>query len=285
MHTPILLSERGILALTGKDRKLFLQGLMTNDISLLTPSHSLYSALLTPQGKILHDFFLIEEGETILLETQKAQIDLLKKRLNLYKLRSQIMLEEVTDSYKVFVIPPSQEIQAKAGYTQPWQEGLYFIDPRCSLLGARWIVHRKNLPPTFSFREDKSEYEILRIKLGIPEMGKDMISERSIPLEVGLHDLNAISWSKGCYLGQELTARTKYRGELRKRLLPVEVLSQPFDSLKPIFNGSGEKAGELHSFLEGFGIARLRLEHIKTSLFIDSIPLKVHIPCWVSLSS
>ena len=182
MQQPILLSNRGVLRLTGEDRKNFLQGLITNDIHLLTPFHSLYTALLNPQGKFLHDFFLVEERETIL-----------------------------------------------------------------------------------------------------PEAGKDMIPERSIPLETGLQDLNAVSWTKGCYLGQELTARTRYRGEIRKRLLPVEIASDSFDATQPILDLKGGKAGELYSFQGTRGIARLRLEKLKGHLFINSVPLTAHIPSWIHL--
>lgn len=275
MPKPIILLKRGILRLTGVDRKNFLQGLITNDINLLTPLHSLYSALLSPQGKFLHDFFLIEEGDAVLLDTQKDQIDALKKRLGLYKLRAQVTLEDVSDDYAVFALPDYQG--GDAGQTEEWKGGIRFVDPRLSLLGARWVVKYipkrfqkvdvirqthsescaayqqqqdpssrtnpegqhphslkdegyKNICSDFLYQEDDETYELSRVKLGIPEAGKDMIADRSIPLEAGLQDLNAIGWTKGCYLGQELVARTKYRGEIRKRLLPVEiVISSPED--------------------------------------------------------
>lgn len=258
MPKPIILLKRGILRLTGVDRKNFLQGLITNDINLLTPLHSLYSALLSPQGKFLHDFFLIEERDAVFLDTQKDQIDALKKRLGLYKLRAQVILEDVSDDYAVFALPDHQG--GNAGQTEEWQGGIRFVDPRLSLLGARWVVKHipkefqnaaasrthtnpegqhphslkdegyKNICSDFLYQEDDETYELSRVKLGIPEAGKDMIADRSIPLEAGLQDLNAIGWTKGCYLGQELVARTKYRGEIRKRLLPVEiVISSPED--------------------------------------------------------
>lgn len=282
MQQPIVLSRRGVLRLTGEDRKNFLQGLMTNDIHLLTPFRSLYSALLSPQGKFLHDFFLLEEGDAIFLETWKDQLELLKKRLNLYKLRAQVTLEDVSDQYAVFVMPDGKE--AISGQTQVWQGGLHFIDPRFSLLGARWIVPYKNFSSSsFMYQEDDQGYELLRVQLGIPEAGKDMIPERSIPLETGLQDLNAISWTKGCYLGQELTARTRYRGEIRKRLLPIKMSSLSFDATHPILDSRNEKAGELCSLQETFGIARLRLEKLEGPLFINSVPLTVHIPSWIHL--
>ena len=281
MQQPILLSNRGVLRLTGEDRKNFLQGLITNDIHLLTPFHSLYTALLSPQGKFLHDFFLVEEGETIFLETGKDQLEPLKKRLSLYKLRAQVILEDISDVYAVFVMSVAQG--SVPGQTETWQRGVRFIDPRLSLLGARGIMPYKKFPSSFMYQDNDQEYERLRIQLGIPTAGKDMIPERSIPLETGLQDLNAISWTKGCYLGQELTARTRYRGEVRKRLLPVKIASDSFDATQPILDLKGRNAGELYSFQGARGIARLRLEKLKGHLFINSVPLTAHIPAWINL--
>ena len=261
MQQPILLSNRGVLRLTGEDRKNFLQGLITNDIHLLTPFHSLYTALLNPQGKFLHDFFLVEERETIFLETGKDQLEPLKKRLSLYKLRAQVILEDISDVCAVFVMSATQD--SVPGQTETWQRGVRFIDPRLSLLGARGIMPYKKFPSSFMYQ--------------------DMIPERSIPLETGLQDLNAVSWTKGCYLGQELTARTRYRGEIRKRLLPVEIASDSFDATQPILDLKGGKAGELYSFQGTRGIARLRLEKLKGHLFINSVPLTAHIPSWIHL--
>ena len=184
-------------------------------------------------------------------------------------------LEDVSEDYTVFALPDHQG--GNAGQTEEWQGGIRFVDPRLSLLGARWVVKHipqqfqkvnvvkrmhgeppaayhqdashgtnmnpeerhlqslkdegyKNICSDFLYQEDDETYELSRVKLGIPEAGKDMIADRSIPLEAGLQDLNAIDWTKGCYLGQELVARTKYRGEIRKRLLPVEiVISSPAD--------------------------------------------------------
>ncbi|MBL8677325.1 MAG: folate-binding protein YgfZ, partial [Alphaproteobacteria bacterium] len=198
------LSHRGVIEIEGEDKATFLQGLISNDINLVTPTQAIYATLLTPQGRFLFDFFITEKDGTFLLDVKAARLETLLKKLSLFKLRSKITLKGRPD-LKIYAYWGEGDLTLEA-----------YPDPRLKTLGARLIGQAK---PNIS----AEEYDLHRLKLGVPEGGIDMLSEKAILLESGLDELNAISWTKGCYMGQELTARTKYRGLVRKRLFPVKI--------------------------------------------------------------
>lgn len=236
------LPHRGVIEIDGEDKKAFLQGLISNDINLVTPSQAIYATLLTPQGRFLFDFFITEKNGTFLLEVESARLDALLKKLSLFKLRSKVTLRARQD-LKVYAI---------------WDEEFpldAFSDPRLEALGARLMGETT---PTAS----AEEYDLHRLKLGVPEGGIDLLPEKAILLESGLDELNAISWIKGCYMGQELTARTKYRGLVRKRLFPVKIEGPAPESGVEVFL-DGTSVGEMRSSRNGYGLALLRIEAVK----------------------
>lgn len=220
----VKLKNRGLIHLEGADRHEFLQGLTTNDIEKLKADKPLYACLLTPQGKFLHDFFVIEGKDFILLDCEGGErAQDLFKRLNLYRLRKnvQISVEENNDVYAVFGAP------------------IGMPDPRDPEMGNR-TFDKPDL-------EEKpfEDWDYNRISLTIPDGSRDLIPEKSTMDEANMDQLNAIDYDKGCYIGQELTARMHYRGLGKKKLQTVSLNDLP------------EKA-ELRSNCEDIGIALVK---------------------------
>ncbi len=207
------LTDRAVIAVSGPETKSFLQGLITNDIGRLAPDGPLYAALLTPQGKVLFDFLLNEESGTVLLDCAAASSPALLKRLTLYRLRAKVELS-LRDDLAVL-----------------WNDG-GSRDPRWAGLGTRRIAQT-------SAADASAEYLSHRLSLGLPE-GADFSSDKMFALDAGLEELQGVSFDKGCYVGQELTARMKHRGTARKRLLPIETVDE-----NPLPPGADIRAGNL----------------------------------------
>ncbi|MGO8918583.1 MAG: YgfZ/GcvT domain-containing protein [Stellaceae bacterium] len=263
-----LLGARAVLEIAGADRRAFLQGLVSNDVEKVTADRAVYAALLTAQGRYLHDFFIAEIGEAFLLDAEAARLADLKRRLGLYRLRARVTLGENGDRYIVAAAFGSDalsllDLPAEPGAVVPFAGGLAYVDPRLPELGARLLLRRgAGLAPLESagFRiDDGTEYDRLRLSLGIPDGSRDLPVEKAILLESGFEELNGVDWQKGCYIGQELTARTKYRALIKKRLLPVAVEGPLPAPGTPVMLGDQE-AGEMRSGRDGLGLALLRLE-------------------------
>jgi len=262
------LEDRGILEIAGPDRKAFLQGLVSNDVQKLGPHRALYAAFLTPQGKYLHDFFLAEQGEAILLEGERARLPDLQRRLSLFKLRAKVTLAEVSDRFSISVAfgeaaGAKLGVPADLGATAPFGDGIAFIDPRLTELGARVILPRANgtrpLEAAGLARAEPADYDRLRLSLGVADGSRDLVVEKAILLEAGFDELHGVDWDKGCYMGQELTARTKYRALIKKRLIPVQVQGQ-LPEPGTIVKLGEQEAGEIRSGRGDLALALLRLE-------------------------
>lgn len=257
------LSHRGVIEIEGEDKATFLQGLISNDINLVTPTQAMYAALLTPQGRFLFDFFIIEKEGKYFLDVESARLEAFLKKLSLFKLRSKVTLKARPD-LKIYAL---------------WGEGNLALeaypDPRLKTLGARLIARTA---PNAS----AEEYDLHRMKLGVPEGGIDLLPEKAILLESGLDELNAISWTKGCYMGQELTARTKYRGLVRKRLFPVKIEGLAPENGAEVFL-DGSAVGEMRSHRDGYGLALLHIEAVKSgkTLTCGETSLRPYIPDWM----
>lgn len=267
-----LLHTRGILKIEGPDRHKFLQGLITQDIKFLKPDRAIYSALLTPQGRYLHDFFMFELNEAIYLDVEANRLDDLLRRFKLYKLRSEISLSDETSAWRVVSLFGDQanklfEIGEELGKAVPYETGIVYVDPRLKILGLRSILpadfNLNNLEARGFKRAELDNYDCLRLSLGVPDASRDMKIDKAIPLECNLDELNAIGWEKGCYIGQELTARTKYVGFVRKRLIPVIIEGDHLIEPEEPILFEGEKIGILSSRCENQGLAFLRLENLK----------------------
>ena len=286
------LEQRSVLKVDGPDARPFLQGLISNDVTKVTPGHSLYATLLTAQGRFLHDFFIVEHDDALLLELAHARRDDLAKRLRLYKLRSKVTIAPV-DDWAVAALwpedaPAALGLPAEPGAATARAGGIVHVDPRLAALGARLLVPRDRLEVALGgfARAPLAGYERHRRRLGVPEGADELVAEKSILLENGIDELNGVDWQKGCYVGQELTARTKYRGLIKKRLLPVEIDGPPPAPGTPVTRGA-EEAGELRSAADGVGLALLRLEALDAAalegeeLRAGDARLTVHRPAWM----
>lgn len=249
---------RGVVRVGGAEAEAFLQGLVSNDVSRAGPETAIYAALLTPQGKFLHDFFVLRREDGFLLECESERRADLMQRLKRYKLRSKVDLADETEAWRVALVWGEG---AEAAARQGWAEGaIAYADPRLPTLGLRVLVPADTAADPHGLYEATPEaYDRLRRSLGVPAAPDELQIERSFLMESGFEELNGIDWQKGCYVGQEVTARTKYRGLMRRRLTPVAV-----EGGAPAEDGKimqdGRDVGDLRSRQDGIGLAMLKLE-------------------------
>lgn len=252
----IPLPHRGVLSVAGEDRRTFLQGLVSNDVNKVSETLAQWSAFLTPQGKFLHEFFVVERGGTLLLEGEAARLEDLKKRLSLYKLRAKVTIA-VADDLAVHVLLGDDLGLGAPGAAKPLGGGVAFLDPRLAAAGVRLLLP-KGETAGFAIGE-AAEYDRLRINLGLPDGSRDLLVDKSILLENGFEELHGVDFQKGCYMGQELTARTKYRGLIKKRLMPLTIQGPAPEPGTVLMLGESE-AGEMRSVAGDVGLALVRLE-------------------------
>ncbi len=245
----------------------FLQGLVSNDVAQARPGQAVFAALLTPQGKWLADFFIHAEGERLLLDCERAQAGMLAQRLGRFRLRSRAALRDLSGEMAVAVGWGGAPMPAGAA-----------PDPRLEAAGWRLVSAR---PPVADASEQ--DWDAHRLSLGLPEGSRDLAAEQTVLLEAGFDELHGVSWSKGCYMGQELTARTKYRGLLKRRLVPVEV-EGPLPGPGTPVTAEGAEMGEMRSGRGGHGIAQLRLEALDgRALRCGEAVLRPRLPAWMAL--
>lgn len=273
-----LLPHRQVVCLRGEDKAAFLQGLVTNDVKKINSNVGLYTALLTPQGKFLNDLFIVEtETGDWFLDCEDPYN--LVKRLNFFKLRSSIELVNLEHQYEVYAIwgEDSSLFQKEGG-------DILIADPRLPELGYRLYRSKSSV---FSPLDTLEAYDYHRISLGVADGSRDIPLQKGVVLEYNFNELGAINWEKGCYVGQELMARTHYRGTLHKRLLPVKIEGEAPPYGTPIFNTAKEEVGELKSTAKGVGLAMLRLSIFQTPLSLvlecEQTQLSPFIPHWLSL--
>ena len=243
------LSQRKIIHLSGDDTVNFLQGLISNDARKLLKNEVIYTALLSPQGKFLYDFFIIPWYENIFLDVAENRAADLLSRLKMYRLRSKVEIE-FTDDLCVAAIWGNNSVS-------PIETSEYklYQDPRLTALGFRIIGKEKSIKESFKNFALKDEYERSRIDLCVPDT-TDMIVEKSLLLEFGFEELQGVDFSKGCYVGQEVTARSKFRGQVRKSI--YKIIGEETDQLPaigtPIISGA-KTIGELRTSIKNIGIA------------------------------
>ncbi len=253
--------DRGILEIKGPDAFDFLQGLITNDMVALNQETCLYAALLTPQGKLLFDFFIYQHNEDIndtvyYLDCLKAQLDDLTKRLMMYRLRSKVDITDKTD--ELLVVSRRKAIEGTLCGGK---------DPRDTDLGWRGIIDRaaaKDLP-----KSDLHIYNIERIKAAAPNGVVDMGDGKTLILEGNFDHLNGVSFQKGCYVGQENTARMHHRNKINRRLVAVEFMGKTPEPGTQLF-ADGIKIGEMRSSCENWGLAHLKMDNIQNRMTITS---------------
>lgn len=290
-----LLENRGVLAITGEDTDTYLQGLISCDVAKVTPALAGYSAFLTAQGKYLHDFFLIRVDDTLFLDCESERLADLKKRLSMYKLRSKVTIEDVSDAWAVAVVwgddaASTLGLDDALGAVKTVDGGILYGDPRLAAIGARALLAKETtsdtLAATDSDAASAADYDQARLAFGLPDGSRDMEVDKALLLENGFDELNGVDWQKGCYMGQELTARTRYRGLVKKRLLPVTIDGPTPPPGTPVMIDDKE-AGQMRSGAGTIGLALMRLDALEKA---DSFPcgdatVTPSQPDWVVLQS
>ncbi|MEQ8666331.1 MAG: folate-binding protein [Rhodospirillales bacterium] len=284
------LEDRGVIAVRGEDSRSFLQGIVSNDMNKVSATRAAWGAFLTPQGKYLFDFFMVFDGDTLLIETERARLAEFVKRLTLYKLRGKVDLADVSNDYAVFAVfgdgtPSALGLDDERGAAAARDGGVAFVDPRLADAGARLILPASGSGETFASLQaaDAGAYDRLRLRLGLPDGSRDLIVDKSTLMENGFDELGGIDWHKGCYMGQEVTARTKHRGLVKKRLMPVEIEGDAPDAGTPVTIGDRE-VGELRSSNGDIGLAILRLDALDGDPVLSAGGASLHPrrPDWAS---
>jgi folate-binding protein YgfZ len=253
----VTLEDRAVLAIGGADASSFLQGLLTNDMDQLAPGRPLYAGLLSPQGKALFDMILHSDGETIFVDVAANRAEALARRLSMYKLRKAVSIAP-----SPLAVHAAWEAEA-AGHP---------ADPRFAPLGARWVAPA-------SAPAGAADYDTHRLAIGVPgsaDIGEDQL----LWLETGADLLGGVSFTKGCYVGQENTARMHHRDKVRRRLVPVRFGGDPGDG--SVLDAAGRAAGSLRSHRGEHGIVHLRLETAAGPLTLAGAPVTIERPAWLA---
>jgi len=225
-----ILEDRGLIAIEGPDAKNFLQNIISNDIDKVSESNSIFSGIFTPQGKYLYEFFIIKSSEGFLLDCDNIFKEELIKHLSKYKLRSKVEIKDLSLSYVIGVTNEEKfiEIQNEVGSKEKtilYRESPFFLDTRSAKLGGRILSSLEKLHLTIKKLGlkivDKSNYLKIAHAEGIPIQGIKNLQDRLFSLESNLDELNAIDFKKGCYVGQENTARMKLKNKVRRKLVPI----------------------------------------------------------------
>ncbi len=239
------LPGRAALAITGADRVGFLNGLVSNDVALAAPGRAIWAALLTPQGKYLADFFILAQPDRLILDCDAGQTALLTQRLSRFRLRADAAIAPAALAiHAAWDTPPDPAWDATT---------VAAPDPRLPQAGWRILA-----PAPLPTNATAADWNAHRLALGLPD-AQDMEPEKTVLLEAGFDALHGISWTKGCYMGQELTARTRYRGLLKRRLMQVTAAGALPPPGTALMDGDREM-GDMRSSQGGIGLALLRLE-------------------------
>jgi tRNA-modifying protein YgfZ len=279
-----LLPDRGVVKVAGDDARKLLNGLVTSDMGKVMPGRPAFAALLTPQGKIIADFIVAEapaeDGGGFFLDCPRALAATLMQRLNFYKLRAKVIVEDLSETLGVLAIWDG---------ARTTEYGLCNADPRLPALGLRCM-----LPPHLAAEAAKdlgaelvesAVYETHRIALGVPRGGLDFIYGDAFPHETDMDQLGGVDFAKGCFVGQEVVSRMEHRGTARNRVVPVTYRDFAPEAGTPV--SAGEKSvGTLGSSAQGRGIALLRLDRLAdalaagTPLSAGGVELKPVKPAW-----
>ena len=244
-----ILEDRAVLYINGIDAKGFLQNLISNDIEKVTENSSCFASLLTPQGKFLYEFILLKHKTGYLIDCEKSQSEDFFNQLNLYKIRSKVEILNLSNefvvanlSYEKFLsIEGAKDVE---GFTLKFREDPIVLDPRNKNLGARLIINLEKLYLSLKKLELKDDninnYYDLSHKLGIVPKNLNKLKNKLFGIECNFEELNGIDFKKGCYVGQENTARIKLKDKLSKRLLPIEIIDGQLDEDEKIYNNDVE---------------------------------------------
>ncbi len=259
------LPSRALVHVAGPDWRVFLQGLVSNDVETLEPGAMRFAGLLTPQGRLLFDLFVIGGAAGCLLDVQAARQDELVQRLSIYRLRAKV--EIASEPGRI------SALWNAASAPEGWSP-----DPRLPELGFRGVDQR---PPEGARMVDETAYDAFRLELGVPDPARDTLPDKTYPIEADFDLLNGIDFKKGCFVGQETTSRMKRRGGVRSRMLPIVFQGEPPPFGAEVMAGT-LRAGEVLSGRDGRAMALLRLDRIEgAELTVEGRPVQALKPAWM----
>jgi folate-binding protein YgfZ len=274
------LVDRGVIEVAGAEARRLLQGLVTNDIETARDGRAIFAGLLTPQGKILFDFFLVPKGDGFLVEAPKASLGELLKRLNFYRLRAAVEIKEA----------PLKGVACWGGEPKVVEGAIAFVDPRAPELGTRVLAPQElSLDKIGCGSARENDYHAMRIAQGVPEGGRDYQYGDAFPHEALFDQLHGVDFKKGCFVGQEVVARMEHRGTARKRLIPVEGDRQLPAIGSDVLAGD-TVVGSLTSIDGRLGLASLRLDRVEQAyeagetLRAGEATLSLRRPGWLTLA-
>ena len=290
-----ILEDRAIIFINGNDAKDFLQNIITNDINKVTEESSCFASLLTPQGKFLYDFLIIKHKNGFFLDCEKAQSEELIKQLSIYKLNSKVEIMNLSNEFVVASISFDRfmlfdHAKDQAGFTLKYREDPILLDPRHKKLGGRIIINLEKLYLSLKKLELKSEepeeYYNLSFKLGIPQKNMEKLKNKLFGIECNFEELNGIDFKKGCYVGQENTARIKLKDKQFKRLLPVDLIKGNLKEGSIIYNKDKEIGKVLINGNHHYALVKYRSEYFDTNLELvsENAILKIRLPEWIILN-
>jgi len=289
-----ILEDRAILYVNGDDAKDFLQNLISNDINKVKDNSSCFASLLTPQGKFLYEFIIVKHKSGYFVDCEKSQCEEIFKQLNLYKIRSKIEILNLSNEFVVACFELDKYLSLEGakdilGFTFKYREDPIILDPRNKNLGARLIINLEKLYLSLKkleLKDDKIEnYYRQSHKLGIVPKNLNKLKNKLFGIECNFEELNGIDFKKGCYVGQENTARIKLKNKLSKRLLPVEIIDGNLSENEIIYHNDIEIGKVLINDEYPFALIKHSNENFNKDLVFKTKngSLKIFIPEWLKI--
>ena len=285
-----ILEDRGVIYINGDDAFKYLQNIISNDLNKVTDNHSCFSYLLTPQGKYLFEFIIIRHKTGYFLDCPKYQITNLYKQLMLYKLRSKVEITNLSNEFVIASLSKDNFAEFKKnfdpGLTIKFREDSVLLDPRCVELGARIVINLEKLYLSSKKLNLKisniEEYRQLSHSLGIPNSDTENFQNKIFGLETNSEELNAIDFKKGCYVGQENTARMKLKEKISRRIYPIEIIEGNIANDDKIKINNSEIGKVVNSSKFSFGLFKFKDPNFKIDhvLNTDNAKIKVKKPFW-----
>ena len=289
-----ILEDRAILYINGPDAKDFLQNLISNDINKVSDSSSCFASLLTPQGKFLYEFIVVKHKSGYFIDCEKSQSEEIFKQFNLYKIRTKIEILNLSNEFvvasfgyeKYLTITDSKDI---LGFTFKYREDPILLDPRNKYLGARLIINLEKLYLSLKkldLKNDKIQnYHNHSHKLGIVPKNLNKLKNKLFGIECNFEELNGIDFKKGCYVGQENTARIKLKNKLSKRLLPIEIIDGKLSEDETIYYNDIDIGKVLINEDYPFALIKYLNENFNKDSILKSknATFKIFIPDWLKI--
>ena len=289
-----ILEDRAILYINGLDAKDFLQNLISNDINKVSDNSSCFASLLTPQGKFLYEFIIVKHKSGYFIDCEKSQSEEIYKQLNLYKIRSKVEILNLSNEFvvasfgyeKYMSIDGSKDI---LGFTLKYREDPILLDPRNKNLGARLIINLEKLYLSLkklNLKDDKIEnYYSQSHNLGIVPKDLNKLKNKLFGIECNYEELNGIDFKKGCYVGQENTARIKLKNKLSKRLLPIEIIEGQLSEDEKIYNNDIEIGKVLIDKNYPFALIKFLDKNFDKNIVykLNNSTFKIIIPSWLKI--